>query len=81
MTNSTVDPDTKMIYFWVPVTSESEGALALEINLALEFIKQFRAKRDTLGDVLFSNYLFEVRIRQQKFLRVLLNNFLLNRLE
>ncbi len=62
MTNSTVDPDTKMIYFWVPVASESEGALALEINLALEFIKQLRAKRDTLGDVLFSNYLFEVRI-------------------
>ncbi len=62
MTNSTVDPDTKMVYFWAPVSSDSEGSLAIEINLVLEFIKKFaRGKRDTLGDVLFSNYLFEVK--------------------
>ena len=63
MTNATVDEQTNMINFWVPVDQQDMGALVLEVNLVLELVAKLnsRKKRQTFGDVLFSDYLFEVR--------------------
>ena len=71
MTNATVDEQTNMINFFVPVDKPDIGALVLEINLVIELLTKLknpnsqRKKRDTVGDILFSDYLFEVSFSSQ----------------
>ena len=62
MTNATIDEDTEMINFFVPVDKPDTGALVLELDLLIQLIKGQRKKRQTVGDLLFSDHLFEVRV-------------------
>ena len=61
MTNATIDEDTEMINFFVPVDKPDTGALVLELDLLIQLINSQRKKRQTVGDLLFSDHLFEVR--------------------
>ena len=61
MTNATIDEDTEMINFFVPVDKPDTGALVLELDLLIQLINSQRKKRQTVGDLLFSHHLFEVR--------------------
>ena len=60
MTNATIDEDTEMINFFVPVDKPDTGALVLELDLIIQLVSNLRKKRQTLGDLLFSDHLFEV---------------------
>ena len=61
MTNATIDEDTKMINFFMPVEKPDSGALVVEINLLIQIdFALSRKKRQTIGDLLFSDKLFEV---------------------